>query len=79
MGMFSWRLPDGHDPSSRASPDFWIYWAVAIPLTVITIAGWATWWKVEMRRSDGEVPNMAPVSLMRRHDQYNSNSPSISV
>jgi hypothetical protein len=41
--------------SSRASPDLWIYWAVTVPLTIITLAGWAMWWKYEMSRFDRDV------------------------
>ncbi|KAK9777964.1 hypothetical protein SCAR479_05290 [Seiridium cardinale] len=57
MGMFEWQSQNPNDdndnPSkSSVSPDFWIYWAVAVPLTVITLAGWATWWKFEQHRFD---------------------------
>ncbi|KAK6082240.1 hypothetical protein SCUP515_02532 [Seiridium cupressi] len=45
---------DDNDNASKSSvsPDFWIYWAVAVPLTIITLAGWATWWKFEQHRFD---------------------------
>ena len=79
MGMFSWRSTDGRDPTSRASPDFWIYWAVAVPLTIITIAGWATWWKIEMRRSDREARSVAQGSLKKVLDLRTSRYPEIDV
>ena len=37
MSMFDWQK------SSRPSPRFWIYWAVAGPLTLIVICVWALW------------------------------------
>ncbi|KAM0816853.1 hypothetical protein AB5N19_02655 [Seiridium cardinale] len=57
MGMFEWQSQNPNDDNDNASkssvsPDFWIYWAVAVPLTVITLAGWATWWKFEQHRFD---------------------------
>lgn len=54
MGMFEWQSStvggDDNVPERSVSPDFWIYWAVTIPLTLITLAGWATWWKIEEQR-----------------------------
>ncbi|KAH6645003.1 hypothetical protein BKA67DRAFT_586711 [Truncatella angustata] len=54
MGMFDWRgsSSDSGDgaPMSFVSPNFWIYWTVAIPLTILTLIGWATWWRIEERR-----------------------------
>ncbi|KAF7540555.1 hypothetical protein G7054_g1228 [Neopestalotiopsis clavispora] len=57
MGMFEWKSngPDADGAgtaSSSISPDFWMYWAVTIPLTVITLAGWGFWWKFEESRFD---------------------------
>lgn len=57
MDMFKWQFP-GSDAAAginRASPDFWIYWAVTIPLTIVTISGWAIWWKFEKYRFDRDV------------------------
>ncbi|KAI1870654.1 uncharacterized protein JN550_005197 [Neoarthrinium moseri] len=55
MGMFDWQANSSGDDSqqsrhSAVSPDFWIYWAVAVPLTILTLAGWAFWWRVEKQR-----------------------------
>ncbi|ETS74502.1 hypothetical protein PFICI_14368 [Pestalotiopsis fici W106-1] len=60
MGMFEWRSSDSDTEgavasSSSISPDFWMYWAVTIPLTVVTLLGWAAWWKFEEHRFDVEV------------------------
>jgi hypothetical protein len=57
MGMFDWRSSGTDGSSSRASPDLWIYWAVTVPLTLVTLSGWAIWWKLEMYRFDRDVQN----------------------
>jgi hypothetical protein len=31
---------------------------VAIPLTLLTLSGWAVWWKIEGQRSDKRWDNM---------------------
>ncbi|KAF2096114.1 hypothetical protein NA57DRAFT_78886 [Rhizodiscina lignyota] len=54
MGMFAWRFDNGTsangtENSSTVSNQFWIYWATALPLTAVTLIGWALWWQVEMR------------------------------
>ncbi|KAK1981474.1 hypothetical protein LZ30DRAFT_782007 [Colletotrichum cereale] len=46
MSMFDWQ-----GPSSTAGgigrtvvPEFWIYWAVSVPLTLAIVVGWRVWW-----------------------------------
>ncbi|KIW05663.1 uncharacterized protein PV09_03527 [Verruconis gallopava] len=46
--MFNWAAKDGE---GLLSGHFWIYWAVAVPLTFVTISGWALWWRIETQRS----------------------------
>lgn len=53
--MFNWRF--GED--SNVAKDFWIYWAIAVPLTIVTISGWALWWKFEKRRFERDVQKAA--------------------
>lgn len=49
VGMFDWGRAD--DEGLRVSPSMWIYWAVTIPLTVLTMLIWILWsWK-EISRS----------------------------
>jgi hypothetical protein len=55
MGMFNWQ--DGTTVSnatqtSIVSSRFYIYWATAIPLTILTLCGWALWWRIEKRSFD---------------------------
>ncbi|KAL4762135.1 Alpha/Beta hydrolase protein [Aspergillus foveolatus] len=57
MNMFNWEdgASDSEGPGSGGStisPQFWIYWTVAAPLTALTLAGWALWWSFEKHRYD---------------------------
>lgn len=47
--MFNWE-DQGSDRT--VSSRFWIYWAVAAPLTVVTLGGWGLWWNFEKHRYD---------------------------
>lgn len=54
MDMFSWpgTSNKGNETSSLvASPSIWIYWVVAVPLTVITILIWVIWARRENQKS----------------------------
>ena len=53
MSVFDWQAGEGGSDNSDgelASSRFWIYWAVAVPLTIITVLGWAAWWRFELER-----------------------------
>ena len=39
MPMFDWDLAPGQTVSS----DFWVYWAVTLPLTFVVLAIWLLW------------------------------------
>jgi hypothetical protein len=43
MSMFQWQTL-GSDSASHVSGYFWVYWTVTIPLTLLTMAGWFTWY-----------------------------------
>jgi flagellar biosynthesis/type III secretory pathway M-ring protein FliF/YscJ len=50
MPLFDW-------PASTAShvvtaPNFWIYWAVTIPLTLLVLTIWTAWIKVVVPRQE---------------------------
>lgn len=59
MGMFNWTTtfpsPSNSESSSAVAKEpivsdkFWIYWTVAIPLTVATFCAWMSWWQWEKR------------------------------
>ncbi|KAL4911171.1 hypothetical protein BDW74DRAFT_172635 [Aspergillus multicolor] len=46
--MFDWGVNGG---GLRLSSSIWVYWAVAVPLTVLTFSIWALWSKRENRKS----------------------------
>jgi Mg2+ and Co2+ transporter CorA len=54
MSMFQWQPSGGGDQGSSdvVSDKFWIYWVVAVPLTVLTVVGWGVWWKWELKKYD---------------------------
>lgn len=57
MSMFDWLAPNEEDGSrgrgSQGSEEhddgilsrlFWVYWALAVPLTLVTLLLWRAWW-----------------------------------
>jgi glutamate-1-semialdehyde 2,1-aminomutase len=51
MSMFDWQYSgDGGAGAGVVSNRFWIYWVIAVPLTMITLLGWGFWWRLEMKR-----------------------------
>lgn len=51
MGMFDWST--GSHGSVKES--FWVYWAVAIPLTIVTLTCWGLWWNFELNQRKPDV------------------------
>lgn len=53
MSMFDWQASSnngdggGADSSVTLSSNFWIFWAVSIPLTFIVLGSWYIWWQME--------------------------------
>ena len=49
MTMFNWQPEnDGGSSSpqsSNVSSEFWLFWATALPLTIVTMCGWYLWFK----------------------------------
>jgi Mg2+ and Co2+ transporter CorA len=44
MNMFTWGGADGEETTSlKVSPSMWIYWAITVPLTVVTLIVWLLW------------------------------------
>ncbi|KAK1634235.1 hypothetical protein BDP81DRAFT_396231 [Colletotrichum phormii] len=48
MSMFNWQVSNSSDSTGGGEPtvvpQFWIYWAVSLPLTVAIVIGWPVWW-----------------------------------
>ncbi|CAI6095489.1 unnamed protein product [Clonostachys chloroleuca] len=62
MSMFDWLAPSKDDDktaaaSARDEPEsdeilshqFWVYWTIAIPLTMFIICAWRAWWVIQDR------------------------------
>jgi hypothetical protein len=49
MDMFNWG-----DGRSGVSKNFWIYWVVAVPLTVAVMVGWKKWYGYADREFKGD-------------------------
>lgn len=65
MSMFDWLAPNGDEddqptrPAVNGSPEdepddvlskqFWVYWVIAIPLTLFIIFVWRAWWVTQDR------------------------------
>jgi hypothetical protein len=48
MSMFDWQAGTANDDNSATlSNNFWIFWAVAIPLTFVVLVSWYMWWRLE--------------------------------
>jgi len=45
MGVIDWTPSAGAKP--KVTPYVWVYWAVAVPLTITVIIVWRIWWKIE--------------------------------
>lgn len=64
MSMFNWQAPKG-DPV--LSPRFWIYWAVALPLTLTVFLAWLVWYQWH-QKNDTFADNMR-ARVQRQGDQ----------
>jgi hypothetical protein len=62
--MFSWSQSSSEsDNTTVVSNRFWIYWAVTIPLTLLTIVIWRLWWLWQERSYQKEVEQAVGDSL----------------
>lgn len=50
MGIFDWQsgdesgVGDDSDKDPVVGYDFWVYWAITIPLTILILVLWRAWW-----------------------------------
>jgi hypothetical protein len=44
MSMFNWQQQNSTDDVAVLSNKFWLYWAIAVPLTLCTMLGWCLWY-----------------------------------
>ncbi|KAJ5965859.1 hypothetical protein N7481_012573 [Penicillium waksmanii] len=52
MEIFIWRDPDG---TLKISPSIWIYWTIALPLTIATFVVWIAWSRRENKKSEQQL------------------------
>ncbi|KAJ5472349.1 hypothetical protein N7530_006350 [Penicillium desertorum] len=52
IDMFTWGAGGEQSSSMAASSSIWIYWAVTVPLTIITFLAWILWSKRENQKSN---------------------------
>jgi hypothetical protein len=64
MSMFDWQA-DAKPPSSEStggtevvSRRFWIYWLISLPLTIVVLLTWRTWWHREKTRYRQKYPHV---------------------
>jgi Mg2+ and Co2+ transporter CorA len=58
INMFDWGNADSGAMSSlTVSPWMWIYWAITVPLTLVTFLIWVFWSRRETRRSRQRLRN----------------------
>lgn len=43
MGIFNWQT-GSDDEDSVVGYDFWVYWALTVPLTILILVLWRAWW-----------------------------------
>lgn len=65
MSMFNWQISSGNGSSITASNDntmvtsnFWIYWAVSVPLTLVVLLAWRLWWHYEKSYYQRKYPHV---------------------
>ena len=68
MSMFNWQ-PDDNIQSFNGyvSSMFWLYWAIVVPLTFLTLAGWYAWYRyVKGKHQRSLAPYENVMSKMRQ-------------
>ena len=70
MSMFDWQGGGSSSSGDHVSGYFWIYWAVVIPLTLVTLLGWFAWYTYAGHRMEQEFP-----PLDGFEDQQNKSDP----
>ncbi|KAH6665700.1 hypothetical protein B0J14DRAFT_430324, partial [Halenospora varia] len=62
------NVQNAPDIASAVPPNFWLYWAVVIPVTFIVVGMWLMWEKRRQRRYDEEdaIIEKGPEMMVRR-------------
>ena len=79
MSMFNWQAS-----GPKISPYIWLYWAISVPLTILTLLIWRFWWKVEDAKYDYQIAKSkqgyghrnSHLKLEKQEDMGNDTPPS---
>jgi hypothetical protein len=69
--MFDWQAEikakssNSNEETEVLSRHFWIYWVVSVPLTVIVLLAWRTWWHREKNRYQHKYPHIKLGSMIQ--------------
>ncbi|KAF2678031.1 hypothetical protein K458DRAFT_377367 [Lentithecium fluviatile CBS 122367] len=64
MSMFDWQAdgkaqsPNPNEGSKVVSRHFWIYWMISVPLTIVVLLTWRTWWHREKNHYRQKYPHV---------------------
>ncbi|KAF6823621.1 hypothetical protein CMUS01_10612 [Colletotrichum musicola] len=72
MELFNWS-PENGEPI--VSPRFWIFWAVAVPLTLVVLTVWLLWLKMHRRREERRSKALSNGPIHQRVDALDSGRP----
>ncbi|KAF9880188.1 hypothetical protein CkaCkLH20_02142 [Colletotrichum karsti] len=72
MELFNWSPENGE---STVNPRFWIFWAVAVPLTLVVLTVWLLWLKMHRRREERRSKASAGDLIRQRFDAFDSGRP----
>ncbi|KAK2028983.1 hypothetical protein LX32DRAFT_682801 [Colletotrichum zoysiae] len=67
MSMFDWQgsSSTAGDADRTVVPEFWVYWAVSVPLTLAVVAGWRVWWHFQKGYYENTYLSVKPSEVPR--------------
>ena len=64
MSMFDWQADvkaqssNPNEGTRVVSRNFWIYWVISVPLTIVVLLTWRTWWHREKNHYQQKYPHV---------------------
>ncbi|KAK1584947.1 uncharacterized protein LY79DRAFT_559858 [Colletotrichum navitas] len=67
MSMFDWQgsSSTAGETNGTVVPEFWIYWAVSVPLTLAIVIGWRFWWHFQKGYYENKYLSVKPSEVPR--------------
>lgn len=71
MSMFDWQAEtkakssNSKEETEVLSQNFWIYWSVSVPLTIVVLLAWRIWWHRERNRYQHKYPHIKLDSMVQ--------------